>query len=80
MATKNPYREALEDELSRWPDVFFEFDATSSKHDKVVLYYGLNTRVHLFSRGASAGRGSSRATANMRADLRKVLREMGAEG
>ena len=76
MTTRNPYREAVEDELSRWPDVFYEFDGSASKHDKVVLYRGMNVRVHHFSRGSSAGRGSSRATANCVSDLRKVIREM----
>jgi hypothetical protein len=73
----NPYREVLEDELRDWPDVFWEIEA-GGKHDKVVLYVGMNRRFYPISKGATAGRGSSRATMNMRSDLRKLLREMGA--
>ena len=78
MATRNPYREAMVDELRNWPTVFYEFEPVS-KHDQVVLYCGMETRRHTFSRGSSAGRGVGRATANMRSDLRKLCKDMGAE-
>lgn len=77
MSAINGYREALEKELKHWPDVFWEWQGLT-RHDRVIFYHGMDTAVHTISR-TTAGRIPYRGTANMRSEIRRLLKGLGAE-
>lgn len=78
MSTKNEYREILEEEMRRWPDVFWEMGGAGTRHEKIDFFFGLNRRFIHISRGAK-GKSGGNGPMNFRSDVRKLLREMGAE-
>jgi hypothetical protein len=77
MASRNPYREILETELKRWPDVFWELD-DGALHKRVTFYVGMNTQFINYSRGSQKLDGG-RGVKNFRAEIRRLLRSMGAK-
>jgi hypothetical protein len=71
----NGYEETLRDEIKNWDGVVLE-RGSSSKHNKVTLYAGTNKRFIHMSRGSA--RAAGRSQKNFRAELRRLLREIGA--
>lgn len=76
MTKKSPYVEAFEAEMENWPDVFYEIE-NASKHFQIHMFYGIDRRVFHLSRGSRNGR---KGTANLRADIRRMMLEMGVPG
>lgn len=77
MGIKNPYRNALSDELEHWSGVIVDFE-DSTNHQKATFYVGTQKRFIHMSRGTKK-MDAGRAMKNFRAELRRMLRELGAQ-
>lgn len=76
MAKMADYDSAAQEEVARWPGAAIIEIVTGRKHRKTYLAFGGNTRFVVSPASGSDGRRGAMRHAN---DIRKVLRELGAE-